>query len=103
MDLPTAMTAESLSFIALTPVEIEHRMWICLAFEDEGAPLSLVEIDEASGFPEEQFEAVIGNMMGGGRCLATGNPTKPTGWFFHDNQLVPLWRPSKKRCELESL
>jgi len=39
-------------------------------------------IDEASGFPEEQFEAVIGNMMGGGRCLATGNPTKASGWFF---------------------
>lgn len=39
MDLPTAMTAERLTFIALTPVEIEHRMWICLAFEDEGAAM----------------------------------------------------------------
>lgn len=36
MDLPTAMRAEGLAFISLTPVEIRQRLWICLAFEEEG-------------------------------------------------------------------
>ena len=39
MDLPTALSAEGLNFIALTPVEIQHRLWICLAFEEEGAAM----------------------------------------------------------------
>ena len=39
-------------------------------------------VDEASGFPDPIYEAVQGNLAGGGRILATGNPTKNTGWFF---------------------
>lgn len=39
-------------------------------------------VDEASGFPTELFEAVIGNLAGGGAVLATGNPTQTSGWFF---------------------
>lgn len=39
-------------------------------------------VDEASGFSDALYEAVTGNMMGGGCILATGNPTRTTGWFF---------------------
>ncbi len=39
-------------------------------------------IDEASGFPDDIFEAVEGNLAGGGKIAAFGNPTKTTGFFF---------------------
>lgn len=39
-------------------------------------------IDEASGYPQSIWEAVQGNMAGGGRVLCTGNPTRPSGFFF---------------------
>ncbi len=42
----------------------------------------LFVIDEASGFSNAIYEAVRGNMAGGGRIIATGNPTTTSGWFF---------------------
>lgn len=39
-------------------------------------------IDEASGFPQSLFEAVEGNVAGGGSILATGNPTRNEGFHF---------------------
>lgn len=49
-------------------------------------------IDEASGFPDALFEAVQGNMAGGGAVLATGNPTQLGGWFFESfNEKRRLW------------
>ena len=39
-------------------------------------------IDEASGVPEEIFEAVEGNRAGGARVLLLGNPTQTSGTFF---------------------
>lgn len=39
-------------------------------------------VDEASGFPDDIYEAVEGNLAGGGRVAAFGNPTQTTGWFF---------------------
>jgi phage terminase large subunit len=39
-------------------------------------------IDEASGFPEALWEPVFGNMAGGGRLLALGNPTQLSGPFY---------------------
>lgn len=39
-------------------------------------------VDEGSGFPTEIFEAVEGNVAGGGKIFAPGNPTKVDGWFF---------------------
>jgi hypothetical protein len=46
-------------------------------------------VDEASGYPEELFTAVFGNMAGGGKVLLTGNPTQTSGTFynaFHGNR-----------------
>jgi len=46
-------------------------------------------VDEASGFPEPIFDAVFGNMAGGGRVLLLGNPTQTSGTFydaFHDKR-----------------
>lgn len=39
-------------------------------------------IDEASGVPDEIFEAIEGNRAGGARIVLAGNPTKNTGEFF---------------------
>jgi hypothetical protein len=39
-------------------------------------------VDEASGFPQEIYEAVQGNTAGGGAILAIGNPTRDSGFFF---------------------
>lgn len=38
--------------------------------------------DEASGIPDEIFEAIEGNRAGGGRLLMLSNPTKCDGEFF---------------------
>jgi hypothetical protein len=42
----------------------------------------LICVDEASGFPEDIFAAVFGNMAGGAHLLLTGNPTQPAGTFY---------------------
>lgn len=39
-------------------------------------------VDEASGVPENIFEAIQGNMAGGARILLASNPTKAEGSFF---------------------
>lgn len=39
-------------------------------------------VDEASGVPDEIFEAIEGNRAGGAKLLLLGNPTKNTGEFF---------------------
>jgi phage terminase large subunit len=38
--------------------------------------------DEASGIDEAIFEAIFGNLAGGGRVVLTGNPTQTSGTFF---------------------
>lgn len=42
----------------------------------------LIVIDEASGFDDRLQEALEGNMMGGGRMLAIGNPNEASGFFY---------------------
>lgn len=42
----------------------------------------LFVIDEASGFDQSTYEAVQGNMAGGGKVLLIGNPTRTVGFFF---------------------
>jgi hypothetical protein len=39
-------------------------------------------VDEASGYPEEIFTSVFGNMAGGGKVVLFSNPTRPSGTFF---------------------
>lgn len=39
-------------------------------------------IDEASGYPENLLEAILGNLAGGGKVLLIGNPTRTSGTFF---------------------
>lgn len=46
-------------------------------------------LDEASGIEEVIYEAIAGNMAGGGRVVLFGNPTKNEGEFyaaFHDKK-----------------
>lgn len=52
------------------------------AFAGISSPNLLFLVDEASGFPEPIFNAVIGNLAGGGRVVLTGNPTRTSGTFF---------------------
>jgi phage terminase large subunit len=39
-------------------------------------------VDEASGVPEQIFEAIEGNRAGGARLLMFSNPTRTSGYFF---------------------
>ena len=39
-------------------------------------------IDEASGVPQQIFDAISGNRAGGGKVLLFGNPTQNSGEFF---------------------
>ncbi len=39
-------------------------------------------VDEASGYPEEIFTSVFGNMAGGGKVVLFSNPTRTSGTFF---------------------
>lgn len=39
-------------------------------------------VDEASGFPEAIFDAVFGNLAGGGKVVLAGNPTQTSGAFY---------------------
>lgn len=52
------------------------------AFAGISSPGLLFIVDEASGFPEPIFNAVFGNMAGGGRVILTGNPTRTSGTFY---------------------
>jgi phage terminase large subunit len=42
----------------------------------------LMIVDEGSGYPEELWAPIFGNMAGGGKLLTTGNPTQTSGPFF---------------------
>jgi len=44
-------------------------------------PNQLFIVDEASGFDERLWAPIFGNMAGGGRLLALGNPTQTSGTF----------------------
>lgn len=39
-------------------------------------------VDEASGFSEQLFEAILGNLMGGGEAAIAFNPTSTAGFAF---------------------
>lgn len=57
------------------------------------SPHLLIIVDEASGYPEHMFEALEGNLAGGGRMLMLSNPTRLSGTFydaFHGAR--DLWR-----------
>lgn len=46
-------------------------------------------VDEASGYPEDLFEAIFGSMAGSVHCVMFGNPTRTSGTFFdafHDKR-----------------
>ncbi len=45
------------------------------------SPRMMVICDEASGIHDSIFTALEGNLAGGGTLLATGNPTRPGGYF----------------------
>lgn len=51
------------------------------AFAGIRAPEMLVIVDEASGVSDDIFEALIGNLAGGGKLLLLGNPTRSVGFF----------------------
>lgn len=56
-------------------------------------PHVLFIVDEGSGVDDEMMEAIEGNMAGGARLLAIGNPTRISGWFyraFHSER--SFWR-----------
>lgn len=42
----------------------------------------LCVVDEGSGYPDELWAPIFGNMQSGGSLLTTGNPTKTSGPFF---------------------
>lgn len=46
------------------------------------SPNLLIIVDEAAGYPEHLYEALFGNLAGGGRILLIGNPTQTTGTFY---------------------
>jgi phage terminase large subunit len=50
-------------------------------------------IDEGSGFPNEIWAAVLGNLTGGGKIFTISNPTRTDGWFFELFRTRPRkWR-----------
>jgi hypothetical protein len=50
-------------------------------------------VDEASGVPEEIFEAIEGNRAGGARLVLFSNPTRTSGTFFDAfNSKRQFWR-----------
>lgn len=42
----------------------------------------LIIVDEGSGYPQELWAPLIGNMAGGAHMLTTGNPTQTSGEFY---------------------
>jgi phage terminase large subunit len=45
------------------------------------SPALLVVVDEAAGFPEHLFPALMSNLAGGGKVVIGGNPTNNSGYF----------------------
>ena len=64
------------------------------SFAGTSAPGTLCYlIDEASGFPDALIEAAMGNMAGGGKMVAPGNPTRTSGWYYEGfHTKAALWR-----------
>ena len=61
------------------------------AFSGISAPEVLYLADEASGISDAVFEAMAGNLAGGGKLVETGNPTTTSGHFydnFHEKRHV---------------
>jgi phage terminase large subunit len=48
-------------------------------------------VDEGSGFPDDLWEPIFGNMAGGGRLLTTGNPTRTSGPFYEAFSSPEFW------------
>lgn len=70
------------------------------------APNMLIIGDEASGIPEQVFEAAIGSMSGGGKegeqatWILAGNPVRGSGFFFECfNGNADLWTKFTISCE----
>lgn len=63
------------------------------SFAGTSAPGTLMYlIDEASGFPDALIEAAMGNLAGGGKMVATSNPTKTSGWYYEGfHAKAALW------------
>lgn len=48
----------------------------------QSGPSMLFVVDESSGVPDTIWEAIRGNLAGGGKVLCFGNPLRPSGWFY---------------------
>lgn len=62
------------------------------AVQGIAGPALFFLLDESSGIPDAIFDAVEGNLAGGGHSLYLGNPTKTSGPFFdafNKNKLDP--------------
>lgn len=58
------------------------------------SPNLLYLVDEASGVPEEIFEAIEGNRAGGARLVMFSNPTQTAGTFFEAFHIKSeFWHP----------
>lgn len=55
------------------------------AFSGVSAENVFYNCDEASGIPEDIFEAIHGNRAGGARLWMWGNPTQVTGQFYRSH------------------
>jgi phage terminase large subunit len=55
-------------------------------------PEMLFIVDEASGVDEGIFEALRGNLAGGGHALLIGNPTRVSGFFHGAFKAGSVWR-----------
>lgn len=55
------------------------------AFSGISAPLVVYIVDEASGVSPEIFEAIKGNMAGGGYLILFSNPTQVSGEFYESH------------------
>ena len=51
----------------------------------------LILIDEGSGFPEQLWEPVFGNMAGGGSLATAGNPTRTSGTYYTAFRQPEFW------------
>jgi phage terminase large subunit len=79
-------------------LELPHdRGVICISTDkpERMAGLSganiLFLVDEGSGFPDDLWEPIFGNMAGGGRLLTTGNPTRTSGPFYDAFSAPEFW------------
>jgi phage terminase large subunit len=70
--------ADGRQIIAITADKTE-------AFQGLAAPEIMFIVDEASGVEDRIFEAILGNLAGGGRMLLISNPTKASGFFFESH------------------